>query len=59
MSDEIIAISIPQMDDDLDIFEDVRIMMQTKGFAYLDMQPEFNTESITYRFQRADGHLRP
>ena len=50
--DEIIAISIPQMDDDIDIFEDVRVIMAAKGFTYVDMKPEFNTESITYRFQR-------
>jgi len=55
---EIIAISIPQMEDDLDIFEDVRIMMQSRGFIYIDMKPEFNETSITYRFQRENEHFR-
>jgi hypothetical protein len=55
MSNEIIAISIPQFDEDIDIFEDIRILLLSKGFAYLDMGAEYNTESITYRFQRKEG----
>lgn len=54
MSNEIIAVSIPQMDDDIDIFEDLKAIMMTRGFNFVDMCPEFNTECITYRFQRKD-----
>jgi hypothetical protein len=55
MSNEIISVSIPQFDDDIDVFEDLRVILATKGFNYLDMAPEYNTESIVYRFQKSDG----
>jgi len=49
---EILAVSLPQTHDDLDIYEDVRLVLITYGFTFLDMKPEYNTESIIYRFQR-------
>jgi len=52
MANEILALSIPQSDDDLDIFEDIKTLLITHGFVYIDMAPDYNTERITYRFQR-------
>ena len=54
MSNEIIAISVPQVEDDIDIFEEVRTLLATRGFVFIDMRPEFEMESILYRFQRKD-----
>jgi len=52
MSNEIIAVSIPQIDDDIDIFEEIKILLKSWKFVYIDMRPEFNTECIVYRFQK-------
>ncbi len=54
MSNEILALTLPQVEDDIDIFESVKALLMTHKFVYLDMSPEFNTASITYRFQRPD-----
>jgi len=54
MSNEILALTLPQIEDDIDIFESIKTLLKTHNFVYLDMAPEFNTESITYRFQRPD-----
>ena len=54
MTNEILALTLPQIEDDIDIFESVKALLKTHKFVYLDMVPEFNMESITYRFQRLD-----
>ena len=52
MSNEILAVSVPQVEDDIDIFEKIKTLLITHNFVYLDMKPEYNSESIIYRFQR-------
>ena len=58
MAKEIISINIPQLDDDIDIFEDLKAILMTRSFFYIDMQPgsrqNYSGESITYRFQHED-----
>lgn len=54
MSNEILAVTMPQVEDDIEIFENIKALLNTHNFVYLDMQPEFNAESITYRFQRPE-----
>jgi len=54
MSNEVLAISIPQIDDDIEIFEDLKILLNRHKFVYLDMKPEYNSEAIIYRFQRKE-----
>ena len=55
MSNEILAVSIPQTDDDIDIFEEIKIVLITHGFVYIDMKPDYNSACIIYRFQRQDN----
>lgn len=52
MSNEVIAVSIPQMEDDIDIYEEIKVLLKSRKFVYIDMKPEFLTENIVYRFQR-------
>jgi hypothetical protein len=52
MSNEMLSITLPQVDDDLDIFEELKILLMTRGFVYIDMAADYNSESIVYRFQR-------
>lgn len=54
MSNEILAVSVPQVEDDIDIFEEIKTLLNTHNFVYLDMKPEYNSEAIIYRFQRPD-----
>lgn len=49
---EILALSMPQTDDDIDIFEDIRALLLARGFVYIDMAPDYNADRIIYRFQR-------
>lgn len=49
---EILAVSLPQTEDDLDIFEDIRTLLLTRGFVYIDMAPDYDASRIIYRFQR-------
>lgn len=49
---EILAISMPQTEDDIDIFEDVKALLLTRGFVYIDMTPDYRADRIIYRFQR-------
>ena len=49
---EMLTIEIPQMDDDIDIFEEIKALLIARKFVYIDMKPEFNRETISYRFQR-------
>jgi len=55
MSNEILAVSMPQTEDDIDIFENIKALLNTHKFVYLDMKPEYNSESIIYRFQRLES----
>ena len=52
MSNEILSITLPQVEDDLDIIEEMKILLMTRGFVYIDMEADFNAEAIIYRFQR-------
>jgi len=54
MSNEILSISVPQISEDIDIFEDIRITLKKYNFSYLDMEIEYTTSSIVYRFQRIE-----
>ncbi len=58
MANEIISVNVPQCSDDIDIFEDLKAMLMTRGFAYIDMEPgsrqNYTEESVTYRFQREE-----
>ena len=54
MSNEILSISVPQMSEDIDIFEDIRIILKKYDFSYLDMEVEYTASSIVYRFQRIE-----
>jgi len=54
MSNEILAVSIPQVEDDIDIFELIKTLLVTRDFVYIDMTPEYNSEAIIYRFQRKE-----
>lgn len=49
---EILAVSLPQSEDDLDIFEDIKALLLTRGFVYIDMRPDYDASRIIYRFQR-------
>jgi hypothetical protein len=49
---KILAVSIPQTFDDIDIFEDIKALLLTHQFVYIDMAADYNIESIIYRFQR-------
>ena len=49
-----LSITLPQVDDDLDIIEELKILLITRGFVYIDMAADFNSEAIVYRFQRPD-----
>ena len=55
MSNEILTVAMPQVSDDLDIFEELKIVLFTRGFVYIDMAADYNSASIIYRFQRKDG----
>jgi hypothetical protein len=52
MANEIIAISIPQIPDDIEIFEFIKALLITHQFVYIDMAVEPDTNCIRYRFQR-------
>ncbi len=52
MSNEILSVVIPQVADDLDIIEELKILLMTRGFVYIDMAADYNSEAIVYRFQR-------
>ncbi len=54
MPNEIIAVSIPQFDEDINVYEAIQKTLKSCGFHYIDMQPEYNTESIIYRFQKEE-----
>jgi len=54
MSNEILSINVPQISEDIDIFEDIRITLKKYNFSYLDMEIEYTTSSIVYRFQRIE-----
>ena len=52
----IISFSIPQTPDDLDLYEEIRLVLMARGFLELDTSIEYETNSIRYRFQRrTDG----
>ena len=55
MSNEVMAVSIPQVEDDIQIFEKIKVLLNTHQFVYLDMKPEYNSEAIVYRFQRKEN----
>jgi hypothetical protein len=48
----IISVSIPQTPDDLDLYEEIRLVLMARGFLELDTSIEYETNSIRYRFQR-------
>ena len=54
MSNEILGVSIPQVDDDIEIYEKIKTLLITHGFVYIDMKPEYNIEAINYRFQKKE-----
>lgn len=54
MGNEIISMSIPQMDNDIDIQEAIKVILVTFGFEELDISVEYETDSIRYRFQHKD-----
>jgi hypothetical protein len=54
MSNEIISVSVPQMDDDLDILEDLKLVLKSRGFYEVDVTVEYETDAIRYRFQRLE-----
>lgn len=58
MSNEILTVKMPQVADDLDIFEELKMVLFTRGFVYIDMAPDYNSESIIYRFQRDEAQNR-
>jgi len=49
---EIISISMPQVEDDIDVYEALRTLLATFDYEELDMSVEYETDSIRYRFQR-------
>lgn len=51
---EILAVSMPQTEDDIDIFEDIRALLLTRHFVYIDMAPDYDAARIIYRFQRTN-----
>ncbi len=54
MANEIVSVSIPQMDDDIDIIMDIEAVLRVRGFHVID--PEINraTNEIVYRFQKVN-----
>ena len=51
---DIISLAVPQMYDDLDILEEVRVVLKSRGFEEVDTTIEYETNCIRYRFQRVD-----
>lgn len=51
---EIISVSIPQCDFDLDWYEAIKTLLIAHGFKELDMSIEQETNNIRYRFQNND-----
>ena len=45
---------IATINDDIDIFEDVKALLMTHKYVYLDMEPEYNKAAIVYRFQKKE-----
>jgi len=51
MANEIISVSIPQCEKDLDWYEAIRVLLIAHGFEEIDMSIEQETNNIRYRFQ--------
>lgn len=48
----IIAVSLPQDTDDLEVLESIKASLAHFGYDLLDLNIEYETDCILYRFQR-------
>ena len=54
---QIINISIPQMNDDVEIVALITKVLNRFGFQYLDMTVSMETDKIDYSFQRIQADV--
>ena len=54
MDNLFITVSIPQHENDIDIYETVRLALASHGFQELDISIEYETNSIRYRFSNGE-----